>query len=280
MKTRCERVRILCIDDERNVLRCIRRMFLDDDIEVITAGSGEEGLKALAEVSPIHLVISDYRMPGMDGVDFLKQVYDRWPETIRIVLSGYADIASIVEAVNKGHIYQFIPKPWNEDELRFAISNALDTYFLQKKNVELTKDLKKVNDELRVINQNLESMVEERTLEIQFQNKVLKMSQNILDALPVGVVGMDSEELVVQCNQKAKGILFDGEEYYFGMNRRSFLPEEINAVIDRVLIEGEISGSTVIHGTQIHYIGNVKTYENNQDVVLLVLFPYGGGMDV
>lgn len=279
MRTHGEHIRILCIDDERNVLRSIQRLFLDEGIEVITAGSGEEGVKILGEVSPIHLVISDYRMPGMDGVEFLEQVYDRWPETIRIVLSGYADIASIVEAVNKGHIYQFIPKPWNDDELQLAVSNALDTYFLQKRNVELTRDLKKANDELLIINQKLESMVEERTLEIQFQNQVLKMSQNILDALPVGVVGMDSEGLVVQCNQRAKDILFDKEVFFFGMNRRGSMPEEANAIIDKIMIEGEMSGCTVIQGARIRYIGNIERYANHQEMVLLVLLPDGGGIN-
>ena len=121
-------IKILCVDDERNVLRALERIFLDDDYEIILAGSGDEGLKIMEEEGPFQVVVSDYRMPVMNGVEFLKAVYERWPETVRIVLSGYADAGAIVAAINEGHIYRFIPKPWNDDELRVTIQNCLERY--------------------------------------------------------------------------------------------------------------------------------------------------------
>ena len=117
-------VKILCVDDERNVLRALERIFLDDDYEIVTAGSGEEGLEIMTESGDcFQVVISDYRMPVMNGVEFLKAVYERWPDSVRIVLSGYADAGAIVAAINEGHIYKFIPKPWNDEELRETIQN-------------------------------------------------------------------------------------------------------------------------------------------------------------
>jgi len=122
-----DRTRILCVDDERNVLRALERIFLDDDYEILTACSGEQGLEILSAAPQVQVVISDYRMPGMNGVEFLKEVCKTHPETIRIVLSGYADTAAVVAAINQGKIYKFIPKPWNDDELRLTVAKALET---------------------------------------------------------------------------------------------------------------------------------------------------------
>ena len=110
-----ERARILCVDDEPNVLRALERMFLDEEYEILTAPSALEGLQALERIQPVQIVVSDYRMPAMNGVDFLREVCRRWPDTVRIVLSGYADTAAVVAAINDGEIYKFIPKPWNDD---------------------------------------------------------------------------------------------------------------------------------------------------------------------
>jgi len=119
-----EPTRILCVDDERNILRSLTRPFLDDPYEILTAPSGAERLLILAQSGTVPVVISDYRMPGMNGVEFLSEVRKRWPETVRIVLSGYADTGAIVSAINEGQIYRFVAKPWNEDELRVAVANA------------------------------------------------------------------------------------------------------------------------------------------------------------
>jgi two-component system NtrC family sensor kinase len=158
-----EQIRILFVDDERNVLRSLKRTFLDEDYEILTASSGAEGIAVLQSITPIQLVISDYRMPEMNGVDFLREVCHRWPETLRIVLSGYADTASIVSAINKGHIYKFIAKPWNEDELKITIVNAIERYYLDKENKQLAESLKTKNDQLEILNDDLELQVAEKT---------------------------------------------------------------------------------------------------------------------
>lgn len=132
---------LLFVDDEENVLNALKRVFMEENYEILTAGSGDEALK-LIESNPVHLIVSDYKMPGITGSELLKEVKNRWPETIRIMLTGYADINAIMGAVNEGAVYKFITKPWNDEDLRLTISLALQQYSLMQENRKL-KDLAK-----------------------------------------------------------------------------------------------------------------------------------------
>ncbi len=223
-----EQVRILCVDDEVNVLRSIERIFLDDDYEIIKASSGYEGLEILQRVSPIQIVIADYRMPEMSGVEFLREVHDRWPDTVRIVLSGYADASTIVEAINEGRIYKFIPKPWNSQELKVTIENALERYFLNTRNKELTLELKRKNEELNRINSDLEKAVAEKTAEIMLHNRILRQAQTILRNLPIGVVAVNEDGVVIQCNREAERILSCPDIECPGTFLRDIMPLELD----------------------------------------------------
>ncbi|HEB75706.1 MAG TPA: response regulator [Nitrospirae bacterium] len=267
-------VRILCVDDERNVLRAIERLFLDDDYEIITAASGDEGLDVLREVSPVQIVLSDYRMPGMNGVDFLKEVCEHWPETVRIVLSGYADTAAVVSAINEGRIYKFIPKPWNDDELKVTISNAIERYMLHERNAELARELQKKNEELQKVNDNLERLVAERTSELIFQNRALTHSQNILDALPVAVLGIDSDGLIVQCNEKGVEMFGSGGATILGMDRTAVLSEELNGMIDGAVRDGLQTGDFRIGGVSMVRFASMR-YPDGQEGVVLIFFGEG-----
>lgn len=230
-----EPIRILCIDDEQNVLRSLKRLFLDDPYEVLTAPSGAEGLLILAQSETVPVVISDYRMPGMNGVEFLSEVRKRWPETVRIVLSGYADTGAIVSAINEGQIYRFVAKPWNDDELRVTVANALERYDLGRKNRELTEELRRKNDELTTLNRDLERRVIERTEALTTQNRLLTESLGILDNLPMAIVGMDPQGTVFQCNRK--GMVCFGSRIgpVIGANRRDVLTDAQNRLVDEVL---------------------------------------------
>ncbi len=265
-----ERVRILFVDDEKNVLKSLERVFLDEDYEIITVTSGEKGLDILEKEPLIHLVISDYRMPGINGVDFLRKVYERWPDTVRIVLSGYADTGAVVSAINEGRIYKFIPKPWNDDELKGTISNAIERYFLAQKNQQLTRDIAERNIELEKLNNNLEKMVLDRTSELMFQNKVLARSQNILDALPIAVVGIDSDGLIVQCNRKGIELLSRDQPSIIGNDRINAFTKEMNDFIERVGEEKHLSGKLEIAGTEVEIKGILMKHDDGQEGVILV----------
>ena len=266
-----EEVKILCVDDEKSVLKALERLFLDTDYEIITAMSGDEGLDLLRTSGQVQLVVSDFRMPKMNGVDFLKEVYKIRPDTVRIVLSGYADTAAIVEAINEGKIYKFIPKPWNDDELKITISHALEHYFTKQRNVELALQLERANTELIEINSSLERLVEDRTSELMLQNRILTASQNILDALPVGVVGIDPEGLIVQCNKKGLEIFRLDEGNILGMDRRDSLPEDINNLVDKVIREKTLTAHITDNGSHISVKGVYMQHSTGQEGIILVL---------
>lgn len=127
---------LLFVDDEEGVLNALRRIFMDENYVILTANSGENALKILDE-RQVHLLICDHRMPGMTGAELLKVVRERWPETIRIMLTGYADVNSIMGAVKEGAVYKFITKPWNDEDLRLTVSLALQQYVLLHENRHL-----------------------------------------------------------------------------------------------------------------------------------------------
>ncbi len=127
---------LLFVDDEENVLKALRRIFLEENYTILTAPSGQKALEILAQ-QPVHLIISDHRMPGMTGAELLKTVRDKYHTTIRIMLTGYADVNSIMGAVKEGAVYKFITKPWNDEDLRLTVSLALQQYVLMRENSSL-----------------------------------------------------------------------------------------------------------------------------------------------
>ena len=139
---------LLFIDDEEGVLKALKRIFLDENYQILTATSGEAALQIL-ERQNVHLVISDHRMPGMTGAQLLKEIKNRWPETIRIMLTGYADVQSIMGAVNEGAVYKFITKPWNDEDLRLTVSLALQQYVLIRENKKLKEVTKQQQAKLK-----------------------------------------------------------------------------------------------------------------------------------
>jgi len=166
-------IRILCVDDERNVLRAVERLFLDEDYEILSAQSGEEGLLILEREQNIQIVLSDYRMPGMNGVEFLREVCRLRPETVRIVLSGYANTAAVVDAINEGEIYKFISKPWDAEELKSTIQGGLERYSLRRQNELLLAELLRAKE-------ILEAEVVIRSSHLPVQDQALSMTRKIL----------------------------------------------------------------------------------------------------
>ena len=119
--------RLLLVDDEVAIVNALRRVFRQENYEIVTANSGQDGLARLAE-GPVQLVISDFMMPGMNGAQFLREVKQRSPDTIRIMLTGHANTDAVMGAINEGAVYKFILKPWNDDDLREHIRQAFTTH--------------------------------------------------------------------------------------------------------------------------------------------------------
>ncbi|MBD1401232.1 response regulator [Pelovirga terrestris] len=273
-------VKILCVDDEKNVLKALRRTFMEhENFSIYLAESGAEGLTTLESVNGIQLVISDYRMPGMNGVEFLRQVNERWPSTIRIVLSGYADTAVVVEAVNQGHIYKFMPKPWDDDDLLINISAALEYQRIRQENTSLNiklkeknQELEKKNIELHTFNHHLEELVAQRTQQIELRNRVLQLSQAILDKLPFPVFGIDTENFIVQGNDIGCKLFSSVDTTPLGLHREGVFPADINTLIDQ-LITSEKPRTGVIKVAGKPYCCRVCRLDKISEGIVLVLVP-------
>lgn len=128
--------RILLVDDEALVLMALKRSLYEEDLEIVTAASGEKALLLMKE-EPFKVVISDERMPGIQGSDFLSQIRDLYPSTIRMMLTGHATLEAAMRAVNDGEIYRFFSKPWNDQDLVFAIRSAIEKFDLEAENRRL-----------------------------------------------------------------------------------------------------------------------------------------------
>ena len=136
---------ILYVDDEEQNLISFKAVFRRD-YSIFTAISGEEAITILKD-QDIHLIITDQRMPGMTGVEFLEKIIPDYPDIVRIVLTGYSDIDAIISAINKGKVFRYINKPWDETELRITIENSRQVFQLQFRNKQLVQDLQnKVNE--------------------------------------------------------------------------------------------------------------------------------------
>jgi len=194
---------ILCVDDEQNILNALKRLLRKENYRLLTANGGRAGLDILAE-NEVHVVVSDQRMPEMNGTEFLKQVRQAYPGVLRIILTGYTDVDTISEAINEGHIYKFFLKPWNDQNLKLEIRQALEQYDLIQANKQLNDQLSEQNEELKAINEHLEALVLERTQSLNVQNQALQVSHAILDDLPFPILGISAEKLVVMVNKAAR----------------------------------------------------------------------------
>jgi response regulator RpfG family c-di-GMP phosphodiesterase len=153
---------VLCVDDEPNILSALRRLLRGHGYRVLTATGGAEGLEVIAQ-TPVDLVLSDMRMPQMDGAQFLEQVKARAPDAVRILLTGYADLTSTIKAINDAAIYRYISKPWDDAVVVGVVRDALERKLLASEKARLERLTLRQNAELTELNANLESKVRERT---------------------------------------------------------------------------------------------------------------------
>ena len=142
-------VGVLYVDDEINNLNSFKAAFRRD-FNIYTASSAAEGRKNL-DTHEVGVIISDQRMPVTTGIEFLESVLNVYPDTIRILLTGFSDINAVIDAINRGQVYKYLVKPWQNDELRIHIQNAIEIYTLRKENKELNYKLQMANMELETL---------------------------------------------------------------------------------------------------------------------------------
>jgi len=150
------RPRILVVDDEEAILETMAFTF-EDDYEVLTSVSPREALALLERDGPVAVVISDQRMPEMTGVEFLARVFALHPTTVRIILTGFADMDAIIKSINDGHVYAYITKPWEPDQLKQVVRRAVDHHALAVENERLVGDLRGANLFLEAVMDELDT---------------------------------------------------------------------------------------------------------------------------
>lgn len=153
---------ILFVDDEANILSSLKRLFRPLGYRIFTAEGGVQGLEVLGR-ERVDMVVSDMRMPEMNGAQFLEKVRERWPDTVRILLTGYAEIGATIDAINKGQIYRYVSKPWEDNDITLTVKQALQQKMLEREKQRLEALTHRQNEELKDLNAHLEEKVLART---------------------------------------------------------------------------------------------------------------------
>ncbi|MGB4362106.1 MAG: EAL domain-containing protein, partial [Rhodoferax sp.] len=186
---------LLLVDDEPNIVASLKRLFRRDGHVMLTANSGAEGLELLSK-HKVDLIISDQRMPGMTGVEFLRTAKALYPDTIRIVLSGYTELQSVTDAINEGAVYRFLTKPWEDEPLREQINKAFEYKELLEENRQLDIRIRTTNQELIAANRQLGDVLQNKRHQIERDETSLAIAHEALQHMPLSVIGVDDEGVI------------------------------------------------------------------------------------
>lgn len=201
-------IRILLVDDEQPILRSLTRLFTFESWSVSSVESAADAL-TLLQGGDIAVIISDYQLGSIGGVELLREARQISPDTSRILFSGNIDLELLRRAVNGDEIYRFVPKPWDDDELLQAVRQGVDRWQLLQRNRALIARAQAQNRHWESATVHLERMVGERTALLEMRNQDLALSQEVLDGLPVAVVGIAADGQVVLANRLARGLFPD-----------------------------------------------------------------------
>jgi len=241
---------LLLVDDEENIVRSLVRLLRRDGYTIHTANSGKEGLELLKHES-VGVILSDQRMPEMCGVEFLSKAKELCPDTIRMVLSGYTDLNSVTDAINRGAIYKFLTKPWDDDLIRENINQAFQQYELVSENLRL-------NSELKTSNQELAELSERMSRYANINLHALQISQEDIEYLPIGIVGVGDDGVVALANSMAQKILNPASGAMVGLPVDMVVPVEAHQCYKTFISDGhDISGHV-----EVEHYGLVKVIVN------------------
>lgn len=236
---------LLLVDDEENILSALTRLLRREGYQIFRATSGMAGLELLEQHEGIGVIVSDQRMPELTGVEFLRKVKELYPDTVRIVLSGYTDLNSVTDAINQGEVYKFLTKPWDDALLRKNIDEAFQHYELKKENDRLTRELQDANVELNGINKDLQRRVGADS-PINRQESV--MAQDVVEGLPCGVLVIDDNGTLLLANPAARRLMDSKDREVIGMTVRDILPEPMINLLAHEGVEGGAAATVSING--------------------------------
>ncbi|WP_243136500.1 response regulator [Janthinobacterium tructae] len=218
-----QRRTLLLVDDEPNILASLKRLLRRDAYHILTANSGQEGLDVLAS-NAVDVIVSDQRMPGMLGADFLRKAKLLCPQTIRIMLSGYTELQAVTDAVNEGAIFKFLTKPWEDHQLREHIAEAFRLKGIDDDNVRLNAQLRDANQALAAANAAMQALVSQQQHQISRDEVSLGIAREVLQFLPLPVIGLDDEGMIAFINASAAN-LFERGATLLGNEAALVLPQ-------------------------------------------------------
>lgn len=219
---------LLLVDDETNIVSALKRLLRRDNYTILTANSGAEGLEVLAHHA-VDVIVSDQRMPGMTGVEFLGRAKELYPDTVRIVLSGYTELQSVTDAVNQGAAYKFLTKPWDDTQLRGHIEEAFRRKEMADENRRLALEVQTANSELAAANRRLGEVLDQQQQQIRRDEVSLDVVREMLRHVPVPVIGIDEENCIAFINAPAQALL-GHEAALLGADAPQAIPEILDAI--------------------------------------------------
>ena len=218
---------LLLVDDEDGIVASLKRLLRRDGYNIVTASSGAQGLQRMAEHS-VDVIVSDQRMPGMTGVEFLRRAKELYPDTVRMVLSGYTELQSITDAINEGAIYKFLTKPWDDERLRGHIAEAFSQKEMVDENRRLSSAVHVANHELSEVNERLQKLLSTQREQISREENSLNVAREVLDNIPAAVIGVDIEDMIAFVNADAETV-FEGVSA-LGRDANDILPADLRQV--------------------------------------------------
>src|SRR5450830_1237056 len=256
---------LLLVDDEPNIVSALKRLLRRDDYRILTAHSGQEGLDVLA-ANGVDVIVSDQRMPGMIGADFLRAAKGLYPDTIRIMLSGYTELQSVTDAVNEGAIFKFLTKPWDDEQLRSHIAEAFRLKEIADDNERLNLELRTANNALAATNRRMEALLRQKQQQISRDEVSLSVARELLQFVPLAVIGLDDMGMIAFLNAAAAQVF---------LRRGAILGAEASVVLPELFAGGGVPGTieAAIDGLRYQVVAHSMGEASQSRGCLITLSP-------
>ena len=252
---------LLLVDDEKNILRSLRRLLERDGYDVHTASSGYEALSVLI-TQPIPVVISDHMMPEVSGVDLVSRIRKFFPETVSLMLTGNRDISCLKDAVNEGYIYKFLQKPWDEEELLRSVADAFEFH---DESTQKTKELAEIGRSKELLtNARLND-----SLQLEHHKKSSIFQSHILESMPVGILVFDDQGIVLHANASIRSIF--GKLITNNVNIAECLSDDLLEVLEQLKELPKFSSKLyTINSKECRLFCNKLSHENSCFIMSVV----------
>jgi signal transduction histidine kinase len=231
---------VLFIDDEQSIIEGVQRLFMRETYGIIATTSLDKARSALAE-GKIKVVVSDYRMPDISGVKFLREVKEKYPDVVKILFTGYTDFSAAEEAINVGEVYRFISKPWKTAELLLTIRQCIEHYdlIISAKNHE--KELEIANKKLKAIYEMQKEFTSTVSHELRTPLSSIKMAIDLISQETVGKINPEQKDILGRAKKETDRLkrliddILDLTKIEAGKLQMNFVANDIHQVIAQVV---------------------------------------------